>query len=263
MKNIQFKKVNSFLLLAVMFAAVSPLSAALYQTTGHTDIRFLYDAGSGTADIAYFLDAGSTVGGQPISAANPMGGTPVTIEGTTKIRFEPTQLVTYIPPDDPPVVRPAGTAGDLTGTTAGSPLWYLPMSQDVSKPWPGISTESVLAADFSNIEYQLTAFNGPGQMSVTTTGPFGGQTVYFQTSNGLSAADVISITADTHAHFNWYFTEMGTYTFELTAIGTRTAAAGGGTVSVADTFTFQVVPEPATMCLLGLGAVLLRRKVCH
>jgi surface-anchored protein len=250
------------LLLVVLFVAVSPLRASLYQTTGHTDIRFLYDVATGTPDIAYFLDIGSTVGGQSISVANPMGGTPVTVGGHDKIRFEPSQLVTYIP--DPPVARPTGTTWNFTGTTAGSPLWYISQGLDSNKPWTGISTESVSTTDFSNVKYQLTAFNGPGQMSVTTTGSFGAPTVYFQTSNGLSSTDVLSLSAGTHAHYNWFFTEMGTYTFELTAIGTRTAATGGGTVSVADTFTFQVVPEPSAFVLLALatmtGAVVVFRK---
>lgn len=250
---------SSIVTACVLASAVSAF-AAPYQTTGHTDIRFIYDAGTGTANLSYYLDQGSTVGGQSISAANPVGGTPVTVAGGgNKIAYQPTDLVTFIPA--PSVARPAGASWDFTGTAAGQPLWFIPQTMDVNKPWTGISTESLSSADFSNVKYQLTAFSGPGQMSVTTTGVFGGNTIYFQTSDGLSAADVISVPTGTHAHYNWYFTAPGTYTFELTGIGTRTAAAGGGTVSTADTFTFQVVPEPAS---LGLAAVtslaLLRRK---
>lgn len=246
--------------LVVALLASSPARAAHIQTTGHTDIRFLYDATTGTADIAYFLDQGSMVDGQSISAANPIGGTPVTVSGgQTKITYPTTNLITFVP--DPSVVRPAGAAWDFTGTTAGSPLWYVGQTQDVNKPWTGISTESVTSAQFSNIRYELTAFSGPGQMSVTTTGVFGGNTVFYHTSNGLSAADAINVPAGTHAHYNWYFTQPGIYTFDLTVTGTRTAAAGGGTVSASDTFTFHVaVPEPTSLGLMAPGAALLFRR---
>lgn len=238
-------------------AGATVASAALFQTSGHTDIRFTYE--NGTPALWYYLDLGSVVGGQAISAANPMGGTPVTVSGgSTKIRYKPDQLVTYIP--GPSVGRPAGATWDFTGVSAGDPLWFIPQSQDVNKPWTGFSTESVTSSQFSNIKYQLTAFSGPGQMSVTTTGSFGSPTVYFRTSNGLTAADIISVSAGTHAHFNWYFTEMGTYTFDLTGIGTRTAAAGGGTVSITETFTFQVVPTPGSAALLGMGGLIALRR---
>lgn len=255
-----FMRLSSHIAAFAAAVAVSASAyAAQYQTTGHTDIRFLYDAATGTADVAYFLDQNSIVGGQPVSAANPMGGTPVTVSGgATKIRFEPTDLITFVP--NPSVARPASSSWNPTGVTAGEPLWYIPQSQLVDRPWTGISTESVSSATFSNIRYQLTAFSGPGQMSVSTTGSFGTPTFYFSTVNGLSTADVISVNPNTHAHYNWYFTAPGTYTFDLTVTGTRTAAAGGGTVSATDTFTFQVVPEPSSLAALGVPAALLLRR---
>lgn len=227
--------------------ATGAASAASVQTNGHTDIRFLYNAGTGEASVAYQLDAGAMVDGAELTADT---------------MYAPTDLITYIP--DPAVARPAGSAWDFTGNAAGEPLWYIPFSQEVDRPWTGISTESVSAADFSNISYQLTAFSGPGEMSVVTFGPFGGANVYFQTSDGLSAADVINVPAGTHAHYAWFFTEMGTYTFDFTVTGTRTAAAGGGSVSATETFTFQVVPAPASAAVLGLaGIASLRRRRAH
>lgn len=242
----------------LMFVTIAPAIAASIQTTGHTDIRFTYQAGA--TDISYYLDVGSTVDGQSISSANPVGGVPVTISGgQTKIVYQPSELITFVP--NPSIARPAGATWDFTGVPAGAPLWYIPQIQDPNKPWTGISTESVSGSDFSNIRYQLTAFDGPGQMSVTSTGSFGIPTIYFQTSNGLSSTDKIDVPAGTHAHYNWFFTEPGVYTFDLTAIGTRTPAAGDGTVSVADTFTFYVaavpVPEPSSIALAGCSSLAL------
>ncbi|MFI4893088.1 MAG: choice-of-anchor M domain-containing protein [Phycisphaerales bacterium JB058] len=229
---------------ALSAAAASSVFAQSVQTAGHTDIRFLYNSSTGDASIDYHLGAGSVVDGVSLAADTA---------------YATTDLITYIP--DPAVARPGGAAWDFTGNSAGDPLWYIPFSQEVDRPWTGISTESVSSADFSNISYELTAFFGPGEMSVVTFGPFGDPTIYFQTSNGLSSADVISVPAGTHAHFAWFFTEMGTYTFDLTVTGALTPGAGGGTVSATDTFTFQVVPAPASIALLGLsGVATLRRR---
>lgn len=251
---------NAAVAVAVAVAAASAV-AAPYQTTGHTDIRFLYQGGS--ASLAYYLDEGAIVDGQEISAANPMGGTPITLSGgQTKIAFQPSELITYIP--DPPIIIPEDYAPFVafTGAGANDPLWNIPQTQEEDRPWTGISTESVSSADFSNIRYQLTSFSGPGQMSVLFWGVFGEPNPEFTTSNGLSSDDAIDVPAHTHAHYEWYFTAPGTYTFDLTVTGTLTPAAGGGTVSASDTFTFQVIPEPASLSLLGMGvaALLLRRQ---
>jgi hypothetical protein len=67
----------------------------------------------------------------------------------------------------------------------GDPLWNIPFSQEENRPWTGISTEAVSPDDFSNIRYQLTAFSGPGQMSLLQWGVFGDPLLKIQTSNGL------------------------------------------------------------------------------
>ena len=162
---------------------------------------------------------------------------------------------------DPPIIIPDELEElfAFTGAQAGDPLWNIPFSQEEDRPWTGLSTESVSSADVSNIRYQLTSFSGPGQMSLLQWGVFGDPLLEMQTSNGLSSEDVIDLPARTHSHYEWIFTAPGVYTFELTAIGTRTPAAGGGTASAADTFTFHVgaVPEPTALGLAAMGGIAL------
>jgi surface-anchored protein len=62
-----------------------------------------------------------------------------------------------------------------------------------------------------------------------------------------------------HTHFEWGFTQPGTYTVNLTWTGTHVA---DGAISTTESFSIQVVPEPSGVALLGigLGALALRRR---
>lgn len=225
----------------VAVAATLPLAANTHAagiwTDGHGDIGLAYEAGE--LFLHYHL-GNSTVDGAPVE------------EG----EFEPADIIAYVPDDSIP--RPAGTEWDFTGNAAGEPLWYIDQTQLPDRPWPGIGTEELAAEDFvGNLSFALAGFSGPGELSVLTFGPFGEPTLYFQTSDGLSAADAIHVPVNTHAHFAWLFTAPGKYMLELTASGNLTPAVGGGTVTDVGTFTVWVaVPEPASIVLLVGGAVL-------
>ena len=65
-----------------------------------------------------------------------------------------------------------------------------------------------------------------------------------------------------HIHYNWGFSAPGTYTFDLKA--SYTDATFGKLESVAETYTFNVIPEPTcgTLLLIGLvGWVATRKRV--
>lgn len=214
-------------------AHASTASAAQLFTAGHADLQVTYEAGD--FSLQYYLGVDAVLDGVPDTL-------PV------RTQFAPNALINVIP--DLSVPRPAGAAWDFTGTAAGSPLWYIGQTQQPDRPWLGISTESLNPADFTgNVTYALTGISGPGHLSLTTTGVFGGNTIYFQTSDGISGADVINVSSQlpTHAHYNWYFTEKGVYTVDLTVSATL---AGGGPVSDSGSFKFFVgVPEPSSMVL--------------
>lgn len=232
------KQPIAFLIAALAMACTTPMAAAPLYTDGHADLRVTYSGGA--LSLFYRLGDESTVGGSTLSADT---------------NFAASAITTFIP--GPSLPRPAGAGWDFTGNASGEPLWFIGQTQNPLKPWLGFSTESVAPADFSGIKYQLTAFSGPGQLSLTSTGSFGQTTVYWQTSDGLSDADVVTLNPNVHSHYNWFLTAPGLYTFDITAVGMRTAAAGGGAVADVQTFTIQVVPEPATAGLMAAGTCLL------
>jgi surface-anchored protein len=76
------------------------------------------------------------------------------------------------------------------------------------------------------------------------------------TRDGISGDDWFEIGAGDHAHFNWAFSAMGTYTLTFEASGTLVEDSIFTSSGPVD-FTVQVVPEPGVAALLGLGGLLL------
>jgi surface-anchored protein len=219
---------------------ISVAQAANVWTAGHGDLRLTYEAGE--LHLFYRLD-GSEVNGVYLEHAD----------------YEFSDLITYVP--DSPIARPAGATWEFVGNAAGEPIWYIDFTQLVDRPWPGISTELLSPADFTgNLTYSLTGFSGPGQFSLVDFGPFGDPHIFYQTSNGVDANDVIAVPAGAHAHYAWLFTEPGVYALEITASGNL---AGGGSVSATEIMTMWVaVPEPASAVTLAIStpfAILARR----
>ena len=156
--------------------------------------------------------------------------------------------------------RPTGAAWNFTGAADGETLYVFPQTEDPTVPFLGIGTEELDPANWStDLTYNLTSFSGPGTFSLYTTDPFGAPTMSLTTNGGLFGS--LSQAAGTHEHYNWAFTEIGTY--KLT-FGVSATHDTDGLVTGAETFTFSVVPEPSAFAgiagLFVLAAVGLRRR---
>lgn len=144
-------------------------------------------------------------------------------------------------------------------TSGGETTWVITQSHQEGVPFIGFGAHDAEGLYVDNeISVSLTAYSGPGEFSMYSTDSFGTATYYMSTEDGLgSDTYVLDLDNGDHAHLNMAFTEVGTY--ELTFTATAELVSGGTETSTA-TYTFEVVPEPMTMALLGLGGVLVRRR---
>jgi surface-anchored protein len=223
----------------VLLTCPAPRAAAEALADGHLDFRFNFAAGPGWR-LSIFNHETATE------------------HAPSAVWFEASDVAETTVPD--------GAQWSFLGKAAGEPLWILPQVQDAALPWLGTSTEATASGVLLNNDMQLTltAASGPGQFSLFTISGLGTLSVLMATSDGLSAADTISTKANRHAHYNWAFTEPGTYLLTFQASGTP---AGGGPAVPSEpaTLEFRVVPEPAAPLLLaaGLLAMRLRRGAGH
>lgn len=163
----------------------------------------------------------------------------------------------------------------------GDPVWILPQSVNSQVLYAGISAENKspgewegvgVSSDFlvkgvtagtflsDTVTMTLASFSGPGNFFLYTNSGFGAPTIHVRTDDGLSSMDARLLGAGSHQHFNWAFTQPGTYELGFRASGTL-ATGGGFSQSDLTVFTFFIVPEPSAIALLAAaGLFLLQRK---
>jgi surface-anchored protein len=153
------------------------------------------------------------------------------------------------------VTSPGGAFAGVLGP-AGAPAWVIPSSQVAGLPFLGFGSEELTDTDWlGNISLKLTAVNGPGAFSIWSVGSFGAPTVLASSADGLTPNDQLSLIPGSHGHFNLGFTQPGTYEVTFEAAGVH--ATDGAKLSTPATYRFEVVPEPSTWALLGLGTAAL------
>jgi len=255
------KKINLFVpVLAGAFILANSASAQLW-TAGHGDIGVALedDDGPGGNPPEFHLHAhlhsGAVVDGSPLVADQEYDAAGLTIN---------VPLLTKIS-------APANAALSAgTGAATGEDLWILPQNNPGSDPIPflGLATEELVPGDWStDITFTLGAVSSPsgsGEFSVWQPDGIGGFNFFFATADQsltVNGDDTLDLGAGVHDHFNYGFTEAGSWTVELTASGTHIML---GALSDTQTFSFNVVPEPsafpAIAGLFVLALVVLRRR---
>ena len=145
---------------------------------------------------------------------------------------------------------------ELSVTTLSSINYYwLPETElDASAngtPFLGIGIEELVPGDWigGTVSLKLVSISGPGDFLLWQDDGFGGANVFFD-----SAGDSFTLTAGSHTHYNWGFTEKGTYGLEFEISGNH---VDDGIQSASGLYTFQVIPEPTTTLLGAFGALAL------
>ncbi len=138
----------------------------------------------------------------------------------------------------------------------GSPVWILPQTEDPNLLYLGIATEEIDSGVFvgDTITLSLSNVTGPGNFSLYQEAGFGVVNVFMNSGDGITSADSLARSTGGHEHFNWAFTAPGIYTVDLIASGTL-EGSGLFTSSGPVSYTFEVVPEPGTVGLLIVAAL--------
>lgn len=119
--------------------------------------------------------------------------------------------------------------------TQGTPIWLISSVQKPGVPWLGMNSQhpGLRGATTGPVTFTLEAVRGPGKVLMFESGSLGGgigRSLF--TRSGSS----FTLPANTHAHYNWVFSQPGTYTMTISARVTPTAgsplAASSGNVTL-------------------------------
>jgi surface-anchored protein len=168
------------------------------------------------------------------------------------IAYDPNEVALYGAPHAK-VAQPGDPNYAFIGAGAGNPVWILPQTQDPNLLFLGLSSQETpgnpFAAYFNSdprlgftapwIQLALLDVRGPGLFSAWQTGSFGDVTVWIATSDGLSSSDVLYSLPGSHFHFNWGFTQPGTYEVDFQA-SAYFEYPNNQTFSAVTTYTFVV-----------------------
>lgn len=135
----------------------------------------------------------------------------------------------------------------------GSNAWILPADLEEAETLGVLEAGVARAAGFPDataVTFTMVASgaSNPGNF-VLFTGTGG---IRLSATGGTVGTGSFTLTAS-HLHWNWGFSEPGTYTFDMQASYLDPGA--GMLMSPVETYTFQVVPEPGTWALAGGVAV--------
>lgn len=234
-------------LVSALLAGTLSLTAQDRWTDGHGDIGVGLE--SNALHLHAHLHDGSIVNGVAL---------------TDDEEYDAGDLIIEVPADVE--LTASGNIPEL-GLSSGDNYWILTDSdQPFAMPFLGLAAEELTDTDWNGgITFSLgtvTSPSGNGNFAVRQFNSLSGMEYYFA-SLGDSFTEnnnQLTLSIGAHAHYDWLFTETGTWSVELTASGDHITL---GSLSDTQTFTFDVVPEPSTVALLAgafaIGLTCLRR----
>jgi len=254
-----FKSTLSFSTAALLAMTGGTAHAADAYTGGHSDIGVhFHDDGDGPEfELHWHIEGQAAIGG--VTSIYGEGS------GELEPEFEADELFAVIDITPNSYFENFNYPSFLGGGTGE--FWYISQSNPntLDVPWVGFGSEELDPTNWdSPITFALTGFSGPGEFALWQSDPFGSPVVKWDPIDGL-ADDAFDAAVGGHDHYVFGFTALGTYDLEITASGSYLGPDGLGpaeNVSSTETFTFVVVPEPASLALLAAGGVvgLARRR---
>lgn len=121
----------------------------------------------------------------------------------------------------------------------GDPVWILPQIEDPELLFAGLATEEVEPGDLVNDQVRVTlAVFGPGEVALYIEDFLGlPSEILFDTGDGK--LNTFTLTAGTHTHANWAFSQPGNYYWAVTTTA-RVAGTNQFVTSGVSLYHFQV-----------------------
>ncbi len=171
---------------------------------------------------------------------------------------------------NPAVLRPVGAQWNFLATAANAPVWFLPQGSDPNKPFVGLGTEELTPANGWTTPLtwtfnSITPVSGDNSsFAIWQLDALGSPVIFASSIAPTLAGNKWTQSPLSHNHFNFGFTGQGVYDVSLTIEGRNTTLNH----SFSDTASYRfvtgsaitAVPEPSSLLLLGLSAVVTTLK---
>ena len=178
-------------------------------------------------------------------------------EGQT--HFEPADVILQVN-ESSYFGSPAGLVSIL-----GAAAYILPATQEADMLYGGISADGPIGV-FQNNRFKIQMVSAgsanPGNFSMYRFSGAAALQVGLQSIGGSVSVNEVTVPIGGHEHWNWGFSDPGTYTFEFQGLGVKSSDLSTLETSL-ELFTFVVIPEPTGGALLltafSVGLSLRRR----
>lgn len=141
----------------------------------------------------------------------------------------------------------------LPPDTRGKDMYYLPLNQDQNLLWPGWDSQALAGTGFDQVDINIQAVDGPGQVFLWSSGVFGDLQPILA-DGGYALPNTIRQSFLGHVHANWAFSAPGKYYLTVQAEAINSTTGARQTTNTASyLFTVgNVLPVPTSVTIDGL-----------